>query len=470
MNVEVEPKVGIADQDDGNNSRGPWKYTRSGTMEHTSGLRVSPDQGISFEGENFKITVNEIDFEDKDLGTGMCGTVKRGRIKKNDRPVAIKTMRVTDGGDGDMLLNEVKALKIATGCPYLVQWVAGFVSRKTGAVMLVLELMDGGSLRSVMERLGENHGVQSSEHASIAWQAMNGLAFLHDKKVIHRDIKPANMLLNLTGEVKLTDFGISCQLDGSGRASNRAATRIYMAPERYMEASCSLPSDIWSMGLVCYELATGRHPFSNRLTDFELMNLLSDEEEPRLPEADDHDASLRDLVARCLTRDVARRAKVGELLKHEFLASVAESPEEFKKALCALLDSMQSQGLSRFSSRSSVSSSLGTKSALASSRSRGQRSSRRVSIVDAVETIEVSDLSKDVSFTPSFTIDEWINVESVTILSEELEKAKREARDEHQGSSHARPNIEKGLSRGSNRSSDGRCLCIRGILTKLNLC
>lgn len=468
MNPEEEPKIVSANREGAEGSKGPWKYKRSGTMEHSSGLRVSPQEGISFEGETFKLTVDDVAFEGGDLGIGMCGTVKQGRIKKTNMAVAIKTMRVADGGDDDMLLNEVKALKNAKGCPFLVQWVAGFVSMSTRAVMLVLELMDGGSLRSVMDKIGEDSLVLAREHACIAWQAMKGLEFLHNMKVIHRDIKPANMLLNMTGEVKLTDFGISCTLDGAGRASNRTATRIYMAPEKYTEDSCSLPSDIWSMGLVSHELATGRHPFQKSLTDFELMNLLADEKEPRLP-SEEHGAALQDFVARCLTRDVAMRADVGELLRHEFLAPVEESPKEFKRDLSLFLESLQSSRR-RLGSTLSTSSVHGAgKSALVS----GQKKERRsVRMADSAETIEVTDMSKALSMVPSFTPDEWVNVDSVTILSEEFARARSEASMEHRGSS-ARPNIEKAISKDSsdnNRSLDGRCLCVRGILTKLKLC
>mmetsp|Transcript_7432 Transcript_7432/g.13363 ORF Transcript_7432/g.13363 Transcript_7432/m.13363 type:complete len:237 (-) Transcript_7432:369-1079(-) len=98
--------------------------------------------------------------------------------------------------------------------------------------------------------------------ASVAYQILWGVAFLHFENSIHRDIKPANILVNSLGEVKLSDFGISAMRE-PGEALNRTVvgTTLYMSPERLRAKPYGTPSDIWSVGLVLLECLTGQSPF-----------------------------------------------------------------------------------------------------------------------------------------------------------------------------------------------------------------
>merc|ERR1712217_428486 len=108
----------------------------------------------------------------------------------------------------EQLLNEIKGLVQAEGCPNLVQWYAGFASKLTNSVHVVLEFMDLGSLEDLKGRL-RGAGVPPRELACVTRQIMEGLNFLHTRNLLHRDLKPGNILHNSEGYVKLTDFGIS---------------------------------------------------------------------------------------------------------------------------------------------------------------------------------------------------------------------------------------------------------------------
>merc|ERR1712125_169246 len=112
---------------------------------------------------------------------------------------------------------------------------------------------------------------------------MGGLNFLHDAKLLHRDIKPENILHKASGEVKLTDFGISKELTMTADvAVTFMGTVTYMSPERCMGEDYGYKSDIWSVGMVLFELASGKYPFEDISSFPALFQALMDKPEPRL--------------------------------------------------------------------------------------------------------------------------------------------------------------------------------------------
>jgi serine/threonine protein kinase len=110
-----------------------------------------------------------------------------------------------------------------------------------------------------------------------------GLSYLHSKNQLHRDIKPANVLLNMKGEVKLSDFGISRTLPSETLFTRTAVgTRSYMSPERIEGSSYGFKGDIWGIGLTLYELATGTYPYQGR-SELDLLRDFEKVGSPQLP-------------------------------------------------------------------------------------------------------------------------------------------------------------------------------------------
>jgi len=317
----MPPKVllELDDVDEDNAVSGTWSIDLNGTLRHKgTDMKISPDKGIVVNGAEYVMRPEDIELGDH-LGAGACGVVCKGTVKATGMPLAIKTIKVDDKGKREQLLNEIRGLVSAKDCPNLIQLYAGFVSKKTGAVHIALEFMDRGSLGDLKKRVlarGGN-GVPSTVLANITQQTMLGLDHLHEKRILHRDLKPDNILHNAAGEVKLTDFGIAKDLDGTVEMGRTfVGTVTYMSPERCLGQDYTLSSDIWSVGMVTYELATGQYPFTDVSNFSALFMQLCDQPEPRLN--DSYDPDLADFVARCLTRDLAGRPDTPAMVKHPY--------------------------------------------------------------------------------------------------------------------------------------------------------
>lgn len=105
-------------------------------------------------GQEYKLAAEDIELDtDATLGHGAGGVVQKGIHKPTGMPLAIKTIKIDQNAKKEQMLNEIRGLINASGCPYLVQWYAAFVSKQTGAVHVALELMDRGSLADIKKNM-----------------------------------------------------------------------------------------------------------------------------------------------------------------------------------------------------------------------------------------------------------------------------------------------------------------------------
>ncbi|ETN74144.1 kinase domain protein, partial [Necator americanus] len=141
--------------------------------------------------------------------------------------------------------------------PSIVLLDYGFKDKRK--IVLLLEYCDMGTLKQLLEERGklENHVT-----AKIFSDTCCGLMYLHNKKIIHCDIKPDNILLTAEGIAKITDFGVAL---GPGQKHRRCfyGSDAYAAPETYLQNTYTTQSDVWSVGIVLYEMITGYRPFNN---------------------------------------------------------------------------------------------------------------------------------------------------------------------------------------------------------------
>lgn len=245
------------------------------------------------------------------------------------------------------LLAELRCTHAAADCASVVALHAAFLV--DGCVAVVLEYMDRGSLADVLLRVGslpepvrdafrtpaparENFQTSnlflisalSQALAAVAGAVCAGLVHLHDSlRILHRDVKPGNVLLDSTGRVKLSDFGVSGSMDADSTSSSWLGTARYMAPERIGGGRYGAASDVWALGLTLLEAATGRWPFASAAgSDFwTVLDEVTSSPPPRLPNDGRFTPGFRDFVSRCLEADPAMRPTAAQLLDHPWLRS-----------------------------------------------------------------------------------------------------------------------------------------------------
>ena len=197
------------------------------------------------------------------LGSGGMGEVYLSHELKLNRKVALKILPrhfVTDAERADRFRREARALS-ALNHPNLITIYE--VGESHGLNFIAMEFVEGRTLRSMLER-----ALKLEESLSIAAQVAEALSAAHQAGIIHRDIKPDNIMVRADGYVKLLDFGLAKLTEapaGGDAARTRAGTAMgtlaYMSPEQASGEAVDHRSDIWGLGVVLYEMVTGRKPF-----------------------------------------------------------------------------------------------------------------------------------------------------------------------------------------------------------------
>uniref|UniRef100_A0A1I8ETX2 mitogen-activated protein kinase kinase n=1 Tax=Wuchereria bancrofti TaxID=6293 RepID=A0A1I8ETX2_WUCBA len=183
------------------------------------------------------------------IGFGYSGTVYKALDVEHDRIVALKCISVDGYAEHFVVARELQLLRKV---PYIVNFLSAALL--DGELCLCMEFMDGGSLDRYKK-------LPVSVLVPTAVSIICGLHYLWTHKVMHRDIKPSNILVNTHGDVKISDFGVSKELERSV-ACSFVGTSVYMAPERVHGGPYRICSDIWSFGLTICELVIGKFPLT----------------------------------------------------------------------------------------------------------------------------------------------------------------------------------------------------------------
>ncbi|MFH1268990.1 MAG: protein kinase [Planctomycetota bacterium] len=192
------------------------------------------------------------------LGRGGMGEVYRADDLKLGQALALKFLPDKLAGDSDalaLLRNEVRLARQIAHPNVCRVYDIGEAARQQ---FLSMEYVDGEDLAGLLRRIGR---LPPDRGLAVARQLVAGLAAAHNKGILHRDLKPANVMLDGRGQVRITDFGLACLSEAAADEPFRAGTPLYMAPEQLAGKPISVRGDLYSLGLVLYEVFTGQQAF-----------------------------------------------------------------------------------------------------------------------------------------------------------------------------------------------------------------
>ena len=194
------------------------------------------------------------------IARGGMSTVYRGTDLRLDRAVAIKVMQPSFAADPSFLTRFEREARLAAGLAH--RGVVGVYDqgRDGDVVFLVMELVDGGTLRDLIRQSG---GLSVSVTMSILEALLSALGAAHEAGLVHRDVKPENVLISSKGEVKVADFGLVRAVSSATVATGNVilGTVAYLSPEQVSTGASDPRSDVYSTGIVAYEMLTGSPPF-----------------------------------------------------------------------------------------------------------------------------------------------------------------------------------------------------------------
>ncbi|KAH9838945.1 Serine/Threonine protein kinase, catalytic domain [Teratosphaeria destructans] len=277
------------------------------------------------------------------VGGGTFGSVYVAINLDSTQLMAVKEIRLQDPKMIPTIVSQIRdemgVLQVLDH-PNIVQYYG--IEPHRDKVYLFMEYCSGGSLAALLE-----HGRIEDETVIqvYALQMLEGLGYLHEAKVVHRDIKPENILLDHNGVIKFVDFGAAKVIakqgktvvatqgpDGEkgtagGKHNSMQGTPMYMSPEvikgGHRGARGRLGAeDIWSLGCVISEMATGSRPWANMDNEWAIMYNIAQGHSPSMPTSEQMSEVGLDFLWRCFERDPARRASAAELLQHEWILSI----------------------------------------------------------------------------------------------------------------------------------------------------
>src|SRR5712691_402601 len=267
-------------------------------------------------------------------GRGGMGEVYRAEDLKLSQIVAIKFLPDMLSKDAGALARFHSEVRIARQVSHPNVCRVFDIGDADGVPFLTMEYVDGEDLASLIRRIGR---LSSDKGIEIARQVCAGLAAAHERGVIHRDLKPANLMLDGSGKLRTTDFGLASIAASIEGADARAGTPAYMAPEQLEGKEVTAKSDLYSLGLVLYEILTGKRAFDARTLP-ELMKQ-REKSSPVSPSSlvRDLDPVVERVILRCLEHDPAQRPASalqvaaalpgGDPLKAALAAGETPSPE-----------------------------------------------------------------------------------------------------------------------------------------------
>ncbi|KAI3850227.1 hypothetical protein MKX03_010380 [Papaver bracteatum] len=245
-----------------------------------------------------------------------------------DQPVAVKIIRQSDDEENaDMAARLEKQFEREVSLlshlhhQNIIELVAA--SKNPPVFCIITEYLAGGSLRAFMHKL-EHKTLPFEKVIGIALDIARGMEFLHSQGVVHRDLKPENLIFDQDNQVKIVDFGIACKEAYCDSLADDAGTYRWMAPEMIKRKSHGRKVDVYSFGLVIWEMVAGTIPFDDKTPIQAAFAVVNKKMRPIIPK--DCPPSLRDLIEHCWTSVPEKRPEFWQIVKvlEQFETSLAQ--------------------------------------------------------------------------------------------------------------------------------------------------
>ena len=260
------------------------------------------------------------------FGTGGMSDVYKAKDHALGRYVAIKVLKSEFSEDTNFVSKfrtEAQSAAVLEH-PNIVNIYD--VGSENGIHYIVMEYVEGITLKTYIEKKGQ---LTYKEALSIAIQVGRGIQAAHAKNIVHRDIKPQNIIISTDGKVKVTDFGIARAVSENTIHSDVMGSVHYASPEQARNGYVSNRSDIYSLGIVMYEMVTGRVPFDGDSTVAVAIQHLQDEMDPPSKYAPNLPISLEKIIQKCTQKSPDRRYDSMESLLIDLRKALLNPNEDF---------------------------------------------------------------------------------------------------------------------------------------------
>lgn len=246
------------------------------------------------------------------VGVGGMAEVFKGKDHKLNRFVAVKVLKEEFRENEGFVRKFKEEAQAAAGLAHPNIVNVYDVGDENGIYYIVMELVEGITLKNYIERKGR---LTIKEATSIAIQVSAGLEVAHNNQIVHRDIKPQNIIISREGKVKVTDFGIAKATTSQTTTSNAMGSVHYASPEQARGGYVDHRSDIYSLGVVLYEMVTGRVPFDGETAVTVAVKHLQEEMVPPSVYCKEIPFSLEQIIRKCMEKSPDRRYQdIGDLL------------------------------------------------------------------------------------------------------------------------------------------------------------
>ena len=242
------------------------------------------------------------------LGIGGMGVVYDAEDTRLPRRVALKLLPQEMAGDQEASRRLMREAKLIAPLNHPNICVIYEIDEHEGNRFIAMERVDGTNLKLHMTR----NTLTDDDIIDVARQVASALQAAHEAGVVHRDIKPGNIMIGPAGQVKVLDFGLARQfkmpdtgeimMHGSTMPGRPLGTANYMAPERILQGPLDPRSDLFSLGVVMYEMATGRLPFGGASPSETVTNILEKDPTPLTRLSPDRSPALERVVIRSLAK------------------------------------------------------------------------------------------------------------------------------------------------------------------------